>query len=192
MIDWPAAKARLAEINRAVETAARPSPERDREVMAARAIVLGRASTSVDVGKRIDLVRFGCGDERFAFQTAFVRATLKLPKLTPVPFGPAALLGLCAFRGQLLSVWNPAELLTGASAAAADWLLVLGEGKAEVGLAVKDVSFVQQLPARDVMPLPEALSGSKTSQLFEGVITEGSIRVLSGEAILAAPQLSWT
>ena len=192
-IDWEAAKARLVEITRSLDVQTQLSPERAREVMAERAKLLGRSPSSADLAQRVDLVRFACGGERFALQTRFIRATLRLPKVSAVPFSPAALLGLCAFRGQLLSVWDPAELLTGAaSALTPGWLLVVGESRAEVGLAVQEVSFVQQTPTGDVVPMPEALSVPTRSHLFEGLIAEESIRVLSGEAILAEPRLAWS
>ncbi len=187
MIDWEAARSRLVSLEHALEE---PTPERAREVMAARAKILGRAPPAIQLGERVDLVRFACGAEHFALKTQFVRASLHLPKVTPVPFGPAALLGLCAFRGQLLSAWDPAELLTGAASTLAPaWLLVLGRERAELGLAVREVSFAFQTPTADVAPMPEALS---RSQLFEGLIAEESIRVLSGQAILAEPRLTWS
>lgn len=192
-IDWEAAKARLLEIDRSLDQQTKLSPERAREVMAARERLLGRAPPSVDSAQRMDLVRFACGGERFALQTDFTRATSRLPRVSPVPFGPPALLGLCAFRGQLLSVWDPTELLTGAaSALTPGWLLVLGQRRAELGLAVQEVSFVQQARSEDVVPMPDALSAATRAHLFRGLIAKDSIRVLSGEAILAEPRLAWS
>jgi purine-binding chemotaxis protein CheW len=192
-IDWVAAKARLLEINHSLDELTQASPARAREVMAARARLLGRSPPAMDLTPRVDLVTFAAGGERFALETRFVRATLKLPKVSTVPFGPPALLGLCAFRGLLLSVWDPSELLTGAPAAdTSGWLLVLGEGRPELGLAVQDVAFVAQTRRADVAPLPESLSVASRAHLFGGLISEESIRVLSGEAILAEPRLTWS
>ena len=69
------------------------------------------------------------------------------------------------------------------------WLLVLGQDRAELGLAVREVTFAAQTPSADVGPMPEALG---RSQLFEGLIAGESIRVLSGQAILAEPRLMWS
>jgi chemotaxis signal transduction protein len=186
-------RARLQKIGRSLDEQRSLSEERALEVMAERARVLGLAPASVAAGPQVDLVRFVCGGERFALETQFIRATVKLPKLSPVPFGPPALLGLCAFRGQLLSVWDPADLLTGQPAKVApEWLLVLGASRVELGLAVQDVSFVQQTPREEVAPVPDALQVAARAHLFRGLIAGESILVLSGEAVLAEPRLTWS
>lgn len=191
--NWADTRARLQKIGRSLDEQRGLSEERALEVMAERARVLGRAPASADAGPQVDLVRFVCGGERFALETQFIRATVRLPTLSPVPFGPPALLGLCAFRGQLLSVWDPADLLTGQpTKVAPEWLLVLGASRAEVGLAVSAVSFVQQTPREEVGPVPGALQVAARSHLFRGLIAGESILVLSGEAILAEPRLAWS
>ncbi|MFK4874932.1 chemotaxis protein CheW, partial [Novosphingobium sp. ZW T3_23] len=80
------------------------------------------------------VLAFVAGGLRRSLAAHRVREIASLPRLTPVPFGAAGLLGLGNFRGRIV----PVLALDGADGAAASRALLL-DGERPVALAVEAV-----------------------------------------------------
>ncbi|KQT70332.1 hypothetical protein ASG51_12570 [Methylobacterium sp. Leaf465] len=100
-----------------------------------------------------------CGDDRFALALAQVAQVLPARPVTPLPGAPAAVLGLIAISGRVVSLIALARALGRGAAAASDEghvVLVRGAG-VPVALAVDRVLGVAEIAeATDVPALAEA------------------------------------
>src|SRR5205823_188321 len=103
--------------------------------------------------------------------------------LTPVPGVPDVLLGVTSFRGEILAVFDLAAVLGLAARGAADRprLIVLGGGRAELGVPVDHASEVTRLRIDEVLE-PPGPARSADRRLLRGV-TRDALAVLDGEAL---------
>ena len=80
-----------------------------------------------------------------------VRAVAMVPKVTRMPHGPAALLGLVAWRGAVVNLFNPARLLA-REVDTATAMIVLRHDAPRIALAVDALLGVVQMPSDDAVP----------------------------------------
>jgi purine-binding chemotaxis protein CheW len=86
------------------------------------------------------LLVFRLGTELFGIELSAVHEVIDAPVLNRVPDMPPALLGVVSVRGELITVYDPTPLLTGAdSTPAGHAVLLFVHGGRRIGLAVDDV-----------------------------------------------------
>ncbi len=101
--------------------------------------------------------------ELFAINVFKVREVLFLPTITPMPGGPAHVLGVANIRGQIMPVIDLAAV-AGASAKQCKYLLVTEFQRSTQGFAVEDVEEIVRLQWSDVLSAHEhAVGGAITS-----------------------------
>jgi purine-binding chemotaxis protein CheW len=101
---------RLDQAERALSRDAGASPERRREVLAARARALAAARQEPTAGGE-DMVAFSLCGERFGLPTALVSQVLDLRDLSPLPGAPQLLAGMIAARSRVVPVVDPRPVL---------------------------------------------------------------------------------
>src|SRR5437879_4642246 len=111
-INWAEVKQRLNESQLALDKARADDPERLESVYRQRAAQLAdrRAQVSGPVSALRVLV-FGLGTERYALEFADLVEMLPFARCTPVPGGPAQLLGVANIHGEIRSVLDLGRLL---------------------------------------------------------------------------------
>lgn len=189
-IDWDLARERLARARTATEEVLRPSPERARQIMDARARALARVpGEERPAGVRIDVVKFALASERYAVETRYVREVVRFVDFTPVPGTPDFVVGVTNLRGSVLAVIDlgrffsvPRKGLTDLSR-----VVVLGEGRAEFGVLADEALGQAGLAAADILEPPGEVSGIGRAYL-RGVTREAQI-VLDGAALLRDQRL---
>ena len=82
------------------------------------------------------VLRWSLGSEHYATRLADIRAVAPLPRLTRVPGGPPALLGIAHWRGAVLNVFDPATALDTPSAGEGGTMLVLRNEAPRLALRV--------------------------------------------------------
>lgn len=185
-LDWDVLRSRLAAAGRATADALRVSPDRARQMLDERARSLARSpSAPADAAERIELFAFSLRGERYAFETHYVREVCRPPDATPVPGAPEFLAGVVNLRGEVLAVVDLAcALALPASPALAEWLIVLGTGRAEFGIACDEIGEVRTVAVDALHP---AVDGRNRYVL--GVTAEAVV-VLDGAALLADERLT--
>lgn len=189
-LDWREAKQRLARETAAIRETLFPSAGRIREILEARARKAARvAPPERPPGEMLPALVLHLASERYAIETAYVRAAARTCELTPVPGGPELLAGIARFRGRPLPIFDLRALLglpsTGHSTAPG--LVVLGVERDEFGILADTVAEVTVL-RRDEILEPQA-AGQEPGKEFLRGFGPGALALLDGAALLASPRL---
>jgi purine-binding chemotaxis protein CheW len=96
-------------------------------------------------------VRVGLAGETYALPVENVVETARLEGLTPLPGSPRAVAGLCNLRGELLPVFDLADVL-GVGSGERRRIVVVERERQRAGLVVDDVHDVSPVagPTEDV------------------------------------------
>ena len=123
-------------------------------------------------------VRIRVGDEQYALPVESVLEVAELEHLTPVPGGPAAVLGVCNLHGAVLPVVDVAALV--GAGASQPRRLVLTEGSARRAcLAVEEVLEVGLLAEPGPGPGAPHLSGA-------ALVDGEAVGIVDVDSLLAA------
>lgn len=182
--DWSAAYKRLKRLAAATEAASTVDPAREAELLDERARALARPlERHTQTGPLLELVHFRSGEQDYALETRFVLEVLRSPEqLVPLPGAPETLRGLTLLHGEVLAVVELAPLFGRAAPTTHGPVLVVGQGRPELGLRADTIEEVRLL-ARDTLLAPPAALGAQERTLVSGISREGII-VLEGEALL--------
>lgn len=159
---------------------------RERARALARPLADGHART-----RSREVLRWDRDGQTFAVAVAAARAITAAERLAVVPHAPTALVGMAAYRGGLLPVYDPSALLAFSTdhAPRAPWALVIDDD-APFGLLadslpqIADVTGVSLQPASTDLP-------SEARRCIEGVHPHGWV-LLSSQALRTDPRLAST
>ena len=179
-LDWAAAYARLERL--AVHTG--NSPEREAAVLEERALSLCHVLEHQEqTGPRLELVHFRSAEQDYALETRFVREVLRSSEQrVPLPGAPEVLRGVVLLHGEVLAVVELAPLFGAPASTLHGPVLVVGQGRPELGVRADRVEEVFATSREALLPPPSAL-GAQERTLVAG-ITRSGIIVLEGEALL--------
>jgi len=136
-----------------------------------------------DVAARHDLIAIGIGNQACALRLADIAGLFADKKITPVPGGRRALLGIAGFRGALLPVFSLHTLLGLAGAPAPRWLVVAAA--APVALAFE--AFDGHLRAAADAIMPRQAHGSMQNFAPDFVRTGAGVRpIIAVASVIAA------
>jgi len=111
--DWDAIRARLARSSVQADPDG-VDPERDRDLLRARAQVLAQApapSAQTDGADTVPVLAFELGGAHYAVETDWVVQACPLPPITTLAGLPGHVAGIAAFRGRVLAVIELRALL---------------------------------------------------------------------------------
>lgn len=170
-IDWAAARERLDRVAQLVAGGGR-TPEQARSVLEARARALAAPIAVEAPGDALEVLVFGISGDRYAIESRFVFSVLRLEHISLVPGAEAAVVGLTAWRGELLTLLD-LRILTGTSSAALSdlgWVVVLGDESVAFGVLADRVEAVARLPLSEIRPLPAGPAGDR--EYLRGVTSD--------------------
>ena len=188
-LDWDAAYRRLNRLASATEATATADPAREAALLDERARALARPlERHTQAGPLLELVHFRSGEQDYALETRFVLEVLRSPEqLVPLPGALEVLRGLTLLHGEVLAVVELAPLFGRTAPATHGPVLVVGQGRPELGLHADGVEEVRLLARDTLLPPPPAL-GAQERTLMAGISRDGII-VLEGEALLGDGRL---
>lgn len=188
-VDWASVRERLERAQTAMLSSLEISPEREREVMEARARALSRAPATVDTGEALEVLAFELGAERYLIEAKYAREVIRLVDFTPVPGAGDFIVGVTNLRGEIVCVVDLRKLFNLAHHGLHDLsrLIAVGTKTTELGILVDQVLDVSVLRTRDILPVAE-LVASASRDYFVGVTRDAAI-VLDGAALLRDPRL---
>lgn len=169
--------------------------EETRAILEERARRLARPHPSQAPVSRRGSVAFSLGGERFAIELPYVLHVDPLGSLTPVPGSPAFVVGVTAWRGQIVPVLELAKLLGLRSPGVTNLsrILVLGQEHPEVGLladVVEGITHVDESTlTRSTHSAPVNAPDGRFSSVVTGVVPAGpetGLIVLDGAALVRA------
>ncbi len=183
-IDWNEAKRRLARAAEATEAAEHLSPERAKAVLDERARALARVPPAPPrAGEVLEIVTFALGPERYALETRFVREVVRLTDYARLPGASPFLAGVLNLRGEIVALMDLRAFFDlPAGATESSRVLVIGDGRAEFGVAVDAASEVAALRLDEVHVPPEGAAGTGR-ECIRGVTADALI-LLDGAELL--------
>ncbi|MFS0738447.1 chemotaxis protein CheW [Sphingomonas sp. 1P06PA] len=125
-------------------------------LLAERQAVFAAPPAAADAETILHL-RWSIGDARFASPIAAIREVAPLPRATPVPGAPAALLGIVAWRGLIANLFDPAAAL-GVERAESRHMVVLANSAPLLALAVSGVDAAIAVPVDHAVETDAALA----------------------------------
>ncbi|MCY1082560.1 chemotaxis protein CheW [Archangium lansingense] len=188
-LDWAAAYKRLERLASTTEAATSVDPVREAALLDERARALARPlEHQRQAGPLLELVHFRSGEQDYALETRFVLEVMRAPEqLVPLPGAPELLHGLTLLHGEVLAVVELAPLFGRSAPATHGPVLVVGQGRPELGLRADVVEEVLVL-ARDTLLAPPPALGAQERTLVSGISRDGII-VLEAETLLGDGRL---
>ncbi len=161
----------------------------EKHILRARAQALARAPLPEAGGECLEVLEFLLAHERYGIEMTWIRETLPLKELTPVPCTPSFVLGLCNVRGQIVSVVDikrffdlPEKGLTDLNK-----VIILQDGGMVFGVLADAVCGVRTIPRAELHPSLPTLTGIREEYL-RGV-TGARMVVLDGKKLLTDRRL---
>ena len=158
--DWADVRKRMAAAAEATEAALNPSPERTQERLEQRVRLLASRPPDGD-GERdaaavMSFTLSGCA---YAIEIRYVLRVAPLKNVTAIPRTPVHVIGVYDLRGLMLPVFDLRSLLALPSEVpiADPQVIFCGDGHAEFGIAVDDVTGVDSLHADDLSRPPDVV-----------------------------------
>lgn len=184
-LDWASMRQRLDAL--AARASGRITAEQRREVLRQRARELARVLTPLDRIDVLEVLEVRLGTERFGVPVAAVQAVAVVRHVTPVPGAAPPLVGIAAWRGELLELFDLRSQLGLNAGPPADSTRVVVIAHERAGLGIL-VDAVDGLALIDRASLREpALSAGARRALVAG-ITEDALAVLDTSTLLQIDQ----
>ena len=159
------------------------SPAENAAILAERARRLAAPRVAGNGGALLELIAFELAGERYAIETRFVIDLLRSAEIALLPGVEPPLLGLVAWRGELLPLLDLHRILglTTDGAAPSRHFVVLGDDRPAFAVEVDAPLELHDLPRSDVGPT--AGNGRDGRRLLEGV-TRDALLVLDGADLI--------
>lgn len=156
-------------------------------VLAARAADLARPLEQEHATDSVDVLLATVGGQQVALAVGSLREVRPPTPLAPVPGTSAVLVGIASGHAEALVVASLAALLGLSSAVASteQWVVVLDDPTAPVGLLVDTADDVVSLDRQDLSPPPE-------SSAVIAALARGGVLLLDIHALLGDPRLFLT
>ncbi len=164
-------------------TAPRTDPEailRERARRLAQRPLDARASSGL-----VEMLGFTVGRERYAVESRFVVAVMRLLDLVPLPGAQAPVVGVTRWRGDVLTVLDLRRIVGGAPRALDDLgkIIVLGEAAPEFGVLADTLDDLLHIDPAALYPL-SATRQVELPGLLRGVTADG-VHLLDAQILIA-------
>jgi purine-binding chemotaxis protein CheW len=159
------------------------SDDRGQQLLEARARALAKPVEDVRGRDEIRLMAFSLGGERYAIELGHVIEVFRVESLSPLPGAPAPVVGITAWRGELLTVLDLRPVLGQPTQGLDDlrFALALGEERAPIGLLVDGVDEILSVASRRIGPAPEGVAVHR--EYVRGVMADARV-VLDAERLV--------
>jgi purine-binding chemotaxis protein CheW len=136
-----------------------------------------------------DLLSFSVGSYTFGVFADEVEGTVEAKRPAPLPFAPAAVLGVVSVRGRMLTTLDPVGLIAGEPVVWPEHLphVIAMRGDEQLALAAEHLGETITIATADVEPT-EPAPGSQNSCVIEGISRHAGheIIILKCESLFAA------
>lgn len=158
-------------------------------ILRARAQALSIASVIHGQLAVLEVIEFGLGSERYAFEMDYVGSVHLLDDLTPLPGTPPFVAGIVNVRGRILPVINIKEFfeLTEMGIVDGHKVLLIRTEELELGILADTVAGVLSVPLESIQPSLPTLAGVRADYM-KGVTAERLV-ILDASRILTDSQI---
>lgn len=179
---WEAIHHRVELVGRALAGQMTDSPGHVREVLEQRAQALAKSPTPPQLDG-IEVVAFALGGGHYAVESQYVLAVFGLAELALLPGAAPPVVGVTAWRGDLLTLVDLRAALGIPASGLGDLnrVIVLGDTQPLFGVLAADVTGTATVSAGDVGEPPEGIAARR--EYLRGVTPE-AVLVLDGQKLL--------
>lgn len=160
-----------------------------REILSARAKRLAVPETGATEAGIVDVLRFQLAYQEYALEMRFVREVILTGEITPVPGVPPFISGICASRGQIISLVDLRVLLSLPEKGLTDLnrVIVITDGRIAFGILADKITGIGTIPSSLIL-MPDPGMAPPWKQYLAGYV-RSTLIVLDAAAILADPSL---
>lgn len=159
------------------------------KLLAERARVFARPEEESTETLFSELLTFRLSDQEYAIKTQYIREVFIMHEITPVPGVPDFIIGICAVRGEIISVVDLRAFFAIPKYGLTDLnrIIVLSDGTMTFGILADYITDIYIRPADRFSPVDPKTTPIKRRYLLG--TTDGSVLVLDAAAILADPAM---
>jgi chemotaxis signal transduction protein len=163
--------------------------DRVQAILAERARRLSALEPGTLDTEMVELLRFRLAYKEYALEMRYVREVILTGEITPVPGVPPFISGICASRGQIISLVDLRALFTLPETGLTDLnrVIVISDGRITFGILADDISGIGMIPV-DRIIARDLDQKSMQGKYFKGTV-EGTFVVLDAAAILSDPSM---
>ena len=191
--NWQTLHSRLEQTRLSSERTSDAAEVRRKRILKQRAVELaGRTETQAETGDQLRVLTFSLSSGQYAFPLADIVEVRPQGKITPVPGGPPALLGVAMLRREIGSVIDMAHLLDQPAVGPIETsaidreesdepgiILIVRSGSGDVGFRVNAVDSIVTIRPDD---LQDVKAEVPSIQFLQGVLPQ-RFAVLDTEAL---------
>ena len=126
-----------------------------------------------DMQPRTRLLTMRVGEARVAVNVGRVREVLRATDLVPVPLVPAPVCGIVNLRGNVVTVLDFGALVGSREECSGNRIVLVRDGREEVGILVDEVYDVREIDQEDVFALDREDAGLNSAVLSGGFYHQG-------------------
>src|SRR5882724_4076907 len=158
--DWDAAYQRFERIQRELDAAEHPDPERINAVLRERAQSYAKSAARASDEAVLDIIAFEIEGERFAVEIGGGAAATSLSGLTEMPGLPPYYLGLISHRGRVFPVIDVRTLMGRSRGAGKSlrYAVLTRSGRGALGLAASEILGIQRYPVSRIAAVRDEAS----------------------------------
>jgi purine-binding chemotaxis protein CheW len=137
----------------------------------------------------IEVLRFHLAYQEYAIEMRTVREVILTGEITPVPGAPPFISGICAARGQIISLVDLRVLLSLPEKGLTDLnrVIVITDGRMSFGILADNITGIGTIPSSLIL-MPEPGSAPRWRKYLKGYAGT-TLTVLDAPAILSDPAL---
>lgn len=188
-IDWKEVHAKLDLNKSKLEKGAEQSKEEIQRILKERVTALAKEIEKEEAEEKIEVIEFNLWNERFAFESKYIKEVYPLKELARIPCTPSFVLGLINVRGQIHSVIDLKRIfnLSVKEIDSQSRVIVLHYNEMDLGVIADVVLGSRLIPKSGIEPSLPTLRGIKEKYL-KG-ITKDRLVILDAEVILESKEI---
>jgi len=168
---------------------AEPVDDRVQAVLTDRAATLAEPGDETQEARLVEVLRFRLMYQEYAIEMKYIREVILTGEITPVPGTPDFITGICALRGEIISLVDLRILFAIPERGLTDLnrVIVLTDGAMTFGILADHITGMGTIPISQIVP-PVPGDIPIREQYLLGTV-EGPLVVLDAGAILADPMM---
>lgn len=191
--DWQAVKRSLKQTTDAIDALDFPDENRQQQILRERAASLAGRGTSAQpdrqAGPSVEVLKFRCAGEKYAFETDYIAQVYPICPITPVPGVPEFVVGVIPVQGEVLSVIDLRLLLNLPISRLEDptSVIVMKNKTMEFGILAEEILGIKQYYLDSLERELPTLTDAATTYLTG--VSAGRTAILNADQLLSDSRL---
>jgi purine-binding chemotaxis protein CheW len=188
-VDWTEVRRRIERTREAIDKGWFPDEAEKKRILKTRARRHAIEPERPAPAEQMEVVEFLLANERYGFESQFVREAYPLRGYAPVPCTPPFVLGIINVRGEILSIIDIRKFfdLPDSGPGELNRVVVLFSDVVEFGVLADAILGVRNVSLEELVTPPATFAGLRREYL-KGITGDG-VAVLDAGKILSDPRI---